>query len=64
MFCDVNFFKLYVYTSSSILSLATVPRCGESIRGKYMVEGVDKKSWCLTVFNDEVVAIVSGESGE
>jgi len=29
-----------------------------------MVEGVDKKSWCLTVFNDEVVAIVSGESRE
>ena len=29
-----------------------------------MVKGVDKKSWCLTVFNDKVVAIVSGESGK
>ena len=39
-------------------------RCGKSIRAKFMVEGVDKKSWCLTAFNDEVMEIVSGASGE
>ena len=39
-------------------------RCGKSIRAKFMVEGVEKKSWCLTAFNDEVEAMVSGESGE
>ena len=38
-------------------------RCGKSIRATFVVEGVDKKNWCLMAFNDKVVAIVSDESG-